>query len=77
MVKEGEDFGVQPLGDLGGGGIAIGRDRAGDGVVGHLGSAVGQFLDEEVAVSVSLLAPVEEQGLRKRRGLKRLLRQRG
>ena len=35
------------LGDLGGGGIGVGRDRAGDGVVGHLGSAAGQFLDED------------------------------
>src|SRR5216683_1668155 len=46
VAQEAEDFGVQPLGDLGGRGVTVGRDRAGDGVVGHLGSA-GQLLDED------------------------------
>ena len=47
VAQEGEDFGVQPLGDLGGGSITVGRDRAGDGVVGHLGSAARQLLDQD------------------------------
>src|SRR5260370_4300960 len=47
VVQEAEDFGVQPLRDLGGRCVTVGRDRAGDGVVGHLGSAACQFLDED------------------------------
>jgi hypothetical protein len=47
MVQEAEDFGVQPLGDLAGHGVTVGRGRAGDGVVGDLGSAAWQFLDED------------------------------
>ena len=46
VMQEAEDFDAQPPGDLGGGGIAVGRGRASDGVVGHLGSVAWQFLNE-------------------------------
>jgi hypothetical protein len=44
-MQEAEDFDVQPPGDLGGGGIAVGHGCAGDGVC-YLGFAARQFLDE-------------------------------
>jgi hypothetical protein len=46
-MQEAEDFDVQPPGDLGRGGIAVGHGRASDSVVGHLGFAARQFLDEK------------------------------
>jgi hypothetical protein len=46
LMQEAEDFDVQPPGDLGGGGIAVGHRRASDGVVGYLGFAAWQFLNE-------------------------------
>ena len=47
LTEEAEHLGVEPLGDLCGGRVAIGSDLTGDRVVSDTGSAVRQLLDED------------------------------
>src|SRR5262249_45060725 len=46
LAQKPEHLGIEPLGDRRGG-IVVGRERADHGVVGHPGSAVRRFLDED------------------------------